>query len=141
MSRTRRPSVVVSSLALVAALLFSASVQAQDCERVSQIVPSPAAVDFGNVGFGDTATLPLTLTNASGFPVRVDAVRTAPHAYFATTEGDCLRTLADGESCTLEASFTPASVCDAVCRGNGLPPQPRRYQRQPERFLWQLHRW
>jgi hypothetical protein len=66
-----------------------------------------AALDFGDVDVGDSATEPVVLTNAGPVAVPIDAITVG--GAFAVTH-DCPTTLASGASCTIDVTYQPSAL-------------------------------
>lgn len=74
---------------------------------VGAVTASPSSLNFGSVGVGTSSSASVvTLTNTTG-ATRTLTIGAAPAGYARTTT--CGATLANGASCTVSVSFTPAS--------------------------------
>lgn len=88
-------------------------------------------LDFGNQRVGQTASArSLRIVNRTAMPRPSPSVNApAPGSGFTVRSGSCAgATVAPGEGCAIEASFTPAAVGEAVARfevrdGDGPPVQ------------------
>jgi len=75
-------------------------------EPVAQL--STSTLQFGQIGFGTTETLPLTVTNAGQGTLIVLPSINAPG--YAITGNNCGAGLTAGKSCTLDVAFSPAAI-------------------------------
>ncbi|HEY6866946.1 MAG TPA: T9SS type A sorting domain-containing protein, partial [Candidatus Eisenbacteria bacterium] len=73
--------------------------------RTTRFVTEPPALDFGAVGEGSPATLPVTVRNPSANPVTITCVLSTDPAYGVTTALPV--TLAPGGSAALAVRFAP----------------------------------
>jgi hypothetical protein len=74
-----------------------------------RLTASPSAASFGNVALGQSATVPITLTNDRNFPVSVSGITTTEGA-FSVSGPSLPLTLAVGQSATFNVIFTPQTA-------------------------------
>ena len=90
---------------------------------IAPVVVFPIQMNFGSVTVGSSATLPVTLANASNQPMTIQQIAVSPAVF--TQTNNCGTALSAGASCTIQVTFTPTqkgSVKGAVSMGlNGKP--------------------
>jgi hypothetical protein len=75
-------------------------------EPIAQV--STSTLQFGQIGFGTTETLPLTVTNAGQGTLIVLPSTNAPS--YTITGNTCRAGLTAGKSCTLDVQFSPVAI-------------------------------
>jgi hypothetical protein len=80
-------------------------------------------MNFGSVAVGSSATLPVTLANASNQPMTIQQIVASPAVF--TQTNNCGTALTAGASCSIQVTFTPTlkgSVKGTLSMGlNGKP--------------------
>ena len=72
---------------------------------VAPVVVFPIQMNFGSVTVGSSATLPVTLANASNQPMTIQQIVASPGVF--TQTNNCGSALSAGASCTIQVTFTP----------------------------------
>jgi len=84
--------------------------------KIQLLKAQPSSISFGSLTLGQTATVPVVVTNSSSLPVTLTALRDFGSGFSAS--GLTLPTsLARGQSATLQVSFTPTA---AGASGGGI---------------------
>lgn len=76
--------------------------------KSARLKAQPSSISFGNVTMGQTATVPVTLTNSSHFPVTLIALRGFGSG-FSASGLTFPEKLTPGQTATLHVSFTPTA--------------------------------
>jgi hypothetical protein len=90
---------------------------------VAPVVVFPIQMNFGSVTVGSSATLPVTLANASNLPMTIQQIVASPAVF--TQTNNCGTAVPAGASCTIQVTFTltlKGSVKGTLSMGlNGKP--------------------
>lgn len=99
-----------SNTATLSELQYDAN-NTNDSGTANSVVPlaySPSSLNFGNQALGVTSSpQTVTITNGSGAAVSISTISVSPVQYQQTN--NCGTTLANGASCTINVTFTPAA--------------------------------
>jgi streptogramin lyase len=88
------------------AVIATAPIYGVGGEPMAQV--STSTLQFGQIGFGATETLPLTVTNAGQGTLQVVPSIDAPS--YTITGNTCGAGVAAGKSCALEVAFSPSAI-------------------------------
>src|SRR5262245_49381340 len=93
-------------LAIILSLITISWLHGQSCGgEFIQLQANPGSIQFPPTILGQARNQTVVITITSSFPVTITGIQLSPNAYFTSTIGDCISTLATYGTCSFVTSF------------------------------------